>query len=127
MRVTKTDVEKILEIDSAITDVDAFIETANLLMKNAGLEDTDLDETTLTNVELWLSAHFIAIRDPRIASEGAGSVSASYQHKLGTGLESTMYGQQAVALDTSGKLKLLVTGSAEDIATSSGVSIGFLG
>ena len=61
-------------------------------------------------IERWLSAHFIAVMDQRAAREGVTPVSISYQYKLGLNLQSTMYGQQAILLDTSGALGRLNRG-----------------
>jgi len=64
-------------------------------------------DTRLELIERWLSAHFIAIRDPRVASEGAEGLSQSFMYKVGLGLQQTTYGQQAMLLDTKGGLSSL--------------------
>jgi hypothetical protein len=109
VRVTKSQVEEIIDIDSSITDISAFITAANTII-NATLADTDLTEAVKTEIERWLSAHFVAIRDQRAAAEKAGSVSVNYQYKLGTNLQCTMYGQQACMIDTTGILAGLSNG-----------------
>ena len=55
----------------------------------------------------WLAAHFLAVADPRETSECVGTGSWSFEGKNanGVGLKSTQYGQMALALDTSGKLR----------------------
>jgi len=107
-RVTVAEVKQIIEIDSTISDTDlgVFITAANLVVTNTCI-DSALDDTTLKEIERWLSAHFIAIRDMRSDSEKAGEVSIKYQYKLGLRLEVTMYGQQAMLLDFSGALSAL--------------------
>ena len=54
-----------------------------------------------------MAAHFVAIRDVRSASETAGPVSQSFQHRVDLNLNQTQYGQQALILDTSGYLASL--------------------
>src|SRR6516164_4171028 len=55
-------------------------------------------------IERWLAAHFYTIYDNQLASGRAGSVGASFQYKTGFGLKNSMYGQQAILLDTGGAL-----------------------
>ncbi len=104
-RVTPTEVKEIIEIDSTITDpqIEVFIISANLLTNRCeanGLTDAD----TLKEVERWLSAHLVAIRDTRSSSEKADVVAQSFQYKLGLNFNVTMYGQQALLMDASGTL-----------------------
>jgi len=58
-------------------------------------------------IERWLSAHFYAVMDPRSVMEGAGSVKQELQGKVDLGLRSSLYGQQAMRLDTQGALAIL--------------------
>lgn len=98
-RVTAAEVTAIIETD--IADISPFITAANLIVTE---HSSTLDDTTAKEVERWLSAHMVAIRDMRVSSEKAGSVGQNFQHKLEVGLQVTMYGQQALALDSSGGL-----------------------
>lgn len=106
-RVTAADIQEILDVSSdvltATPDLTPYITAANLLVTDL-LGSSSLSDDTLKEIERWLAAHFVAIRDPRTASEKAGSVGESYQYKLGLRLEVTTYGQQAIALDTTGTL-----------------------
>jgi hypothetical protein len=105
-RVTEAEVREIIEVDAALV-LTPFITIANLLVTThlaAEISDTDL----LKEIERWLAAHFVAVRDPRATSESIDSVSRSFeQMKMGEGLMGTRYGQQAALLDTSGKLQNL--------------------
>jgi hypothetical protein len=58
----------------------------------------------LTIIETWLSAHFVAIRDPRYQAETMGAASATYINSPGPNLALTPYGQQAMLLDSTGNL-----------------------
>jgi hypothetical protein len=59
-------------------------------------------------LERWLSAHFYCMMDPNYKSKSTAGASATFQRPQdGKGLESTSYGQMAVAMDYSGALKNL--------------------
>jgi hypothetical protein len=83
-----------------------FIEAANQLVTDC-CDGAGYASAKLELIERWLAAHFYAIRDPRVADERAGAVSASYMHRVGLHLAQTTYGQQAMLLDTAGGLALL--------------------
>lgn len=113
-RVTVADVDVILERDATVvTDAqaDVFITTANLIV-NGNLLDTssELTDAELKEIERWLSAHLMVMKDRRVSSEGAGGVSASYIGSVGMNLQASTYGQQAMVLDRSGTLQSLNTG-----------------
>lgn len=104
IRVTIDEVREIIEIDPAITQTTVFLTFANQLVDEL-LADSDHSEARLKEIERLLAAHFICLRDPRVTSEGAGGVSASYQSTVAVGgLRNTHYGQQACLLDTTGTL-----------------------
>ncbi len=106
-RVTAADVQEIIEVSAevlaATPDLTPYITAANLMVTDL-LGSSSLSDGTLMEIERWMAAHFVAIRDPRRQQERAGSVSESYQYKLGLRLEVTTYGQQAILLDTTGTL-----------------------
>ena len=105
-RVTEAEVREIIDVDASL-DLTPFITAANLLVTKV-ITDSSMTDEHLKEIERWLSAHFTAIRDQRSATEqaGAGGATAqiSYQYKLGLNLQVTLYGQQALLLDTSGAL-----------------------
>lgn len=109
-RTTSLLVGGIIEVDSSIT-VDPFIDVANELVTECCTgdngPDTEYTETRLELIERWLAAHFYAIRDMRPDNEKAGSVAEKYQYKVDLYLANTMYGQQALILDTNGGLAAL--------------------
>ena len=51
-------------------------------------------------IERWLAAHYYKAFDMDLAAAKAGSVSVSYQFKIGLGLKSSRYGLAAMQLDT---------------------------
>ena len=120
-RITSEDIEAIIDFDPSIEDLTPFIAAAEELVTElcAGTLNQPVSEgfrnTTATPwvpytsnrlaiIETWLAAHFLAIRDPRYASESIGAASASYQQMVGLNLGLTPYGQQAMLFDTHGNL-----------------------
>jgi len=92
-------------ISTTLTEeqINAFINTAHHVV-DANLSATGLDGDLLTDIELWLSAHFLAVRDQRASEERFTDYSVKYQGQSGLGLQSTTYGQQVLALDFTGTL-----------------------
>ena len=123
-RTTAVAVEGIIEVDVSIS-LTPFIEIANSLVTELCLL-SNYSVARLELIERWLSAHFYAIRDPRVSSERAGGVGANYQYQLGKGLQVTTYGQQVMILDTDGSLASL-NKSAEEGTGKAIVGISWLG
>lgn len=110
-RVTSEEVFAI--IDTSLIDIDVFITTANMLV-TAYLATAGLSDEVLKEVEKYLAAHILSLRDPRTKSEGVDVLSESYQGQWGMGLNGTSYGQTAILLDTSGILgKMTKSGFAK--------------
>lgn len=105
IRATEGEVLKIT--DTELTDLKPFIRTASILVDSLAARDTnsDLTAATLKQIEVWLAAHFVALRDPVALSEKTGEAQITYfLGKPGMGLEATPYGQAAISLDTTGRL-----------------------
>jgi hypothetical protein len=101
-RVDPEQVKEIVDTDLADGSIIAHIQFANTLASRCvGLSTTELEQ-----IELLLSAHFVAIQDPLLASESIGGEFSVNYHKgqLKDGLKFTAWGQQALALDTTGTL-----------------------
>lgn len=115
VRTTREEVEGIIEVDAGIVPDDAamvpFILVANELVTECCTGDngpaTAYTDERLELIERWLAAHLYTNRDPRVASEAAGSVSASYQSAVAIGFDTSHYGQTAMRLDTNGGLAQL--------------------
>ena len=105
-RVTAPDITAIMDIDDSITDLTPFITMGNVFVNDA-LSGQGLSETLLTEIEKNVVAHLICSRDPRAAEEragGGGEVQVKYMGTWGEGLKSTPYGQNALLLDSTGRL-----------------------
>ena len=111
-RVTVSEVRSIIDVDSSITDADVavFINAANLIVTQ---NVTGLNDDLTKEIERWLSAHLLAVRDRRPIHKEIGDTVERYGEKLWKGLESTIYGQQVVLLDSTGTLIGTGKGKAE--------------
>ena len=105
LRTTDAAVKGIIEVDALISTV-PFIEVANDLVTEL-CTSSSYTSTKLELIERWLSAHFYAIRDQRVDTEKAGSVSQKFQYKVDLNMFQTIYGQQAMLIDTAGNLAAL--------------------
>lgn len=109
-RVTPAEVRQILSTGLTDLEIGAYIVAANSFVV-ANLGPAGLTEIQLKEIERWITAHFIAsTREQQSKEEGAGGAYVKYQGVTGEGLSATMYGQQAVLLDTSGTLAEIVGG-----------------
>lgn len=108
MRVTPAEVLVIMDnvtLDEAI--VNSYIIGANAMVTDI-FGTSSLVETTLKEIERWVSAHLIAVTRERMAKkEGAGGAFIEYAGSFGEGLQSTTFGQTAIALDYTGTLAAL--------------------
>lgn len=101
-RVTVSEVREI--IDTGLTDagVASCITAANVLINSKSEMLEHLDESVLTQIELWLSAHNVSVADPRVTEERTRETAIKYaQPEAGRGLARSTYGQVALALDTT--------------------------
>lgn len=87
-------------------DTTSFIETADLIVSE-NLADKGLSSNRLKQIELYLAAHFVALVEEsgNIIKARIGEATEEYNNKTGMSFEMTRYGQQAIALDTTGTLK----------------------
>ncbi len=103
-RIEVANVRDILDTNLTDAQLHAYMNAANLTVTNV-LGSANLGAETLAAIELWLSAHYAATVDKRPESEKIGDeYQVKYEGKTGMGLKATLYGQQALALDPTGKL-----------------------
>lgn len=106
---TVEEVRLICPTTATDAQVQMCIDMAQVLVSTS-LAGTAQSEQTLWAIELQLSAHYVCLIDPRVKDIGDGDTRASLQRgQDGKGLESTQYGQAAIALDGSGTLGSLGT------------------
>lgn len=106
-RVTGSEVLLIIETTLQAYQIEPLISAANKLVtaKCAGFYTDD----ELKEIERWLSAHFVAVRDPSqsVVEKQIGEAREKYgrmKTNPGRGLEATPYGQQVLMLDYKGRL-----------------------
>ncbi len=103
-RVTDVEVKQIIEVNpSLIPTTDPFILTATTLVDEL-LLTLGYSDPMLKQIELYLSAHFTAMKQRQLDSEDFGDSENSYIGEVGKGLDFTQYGQQAKILDFEGGL-----------------------
>lgn len=110
LRISISQVRSCVDLSSKFIDsmVTQCIVTANAVT-DGPLADQSLTEAILTQIELYLAAHYCSLREPQIFEEewgGRDSIAKEKRAKasVGVGLNATWFGQQAIFLDTSGTL-----------------------
>lgn len=104
-RVRHLDIQEITESQLDEPIVNAFINTANQLVENL-LVGQGLGEETLTEIEKYLTAHFMTLLEPKAHSEQIDTeYRVTYQGQTKMRLEASFYGQTALLLDSSGSLQ----------------------
>lgn len=108
--VTSQDVQALVPFIAADSLLDPFIVTADLIVQE-DLAGQGLSTPRLTQIELYLAAHFALVVFERggLQSQRVGSASGPQDvykaiDSENLGFLSTRFGQQAVALDTSNTL-----------------------
>jgi len=114
--VVDTQVQQLVPQIKDLTLLDTFIQTADILV-NEELTGRGLSIPRLTQIELFLAAHFATItfergglQSQRIGFQGPEDVYKAID-KDDKGFMSTRFGQQAVALDSTGRLAALSKGN----------------
>lgn len=109
--VLPIDVAKVFNpnLDISTVDLSPFIEAADLLVVEE-LTGRGMSNDRLKQIELYVAAHFVTVTLERgglqIQQIGFGGPRDEYKgiEDSAVGLMSTRFGQQAVMLDTSGRL-----------------------
>jgi len=128
----RTSVDQVLSIIEIELDenenpdnLQPFIDTATLvvdrILSEAATAPSDAEQEL---VERWLSAHYYHILRNQRDRERAGPVDETSQHYVNWGFQTTMYGTQAMTLDSTGILAKINAEirrgpSAETLAASS--------
>ena len=106
-RATASEVRQLADLPASVS-VDLFISHANLLV-NEELNTGTLSEARLTAIENLLAAHFtvLATEKGALASTEIGDSRDRLHNIYDKGLQSTRFGQQAIMMDTTGRLREL--------------------
>jgi len=114
-RVADSEVKALVD---TVRDATPFIRTASLIIDEE-LADQGMTDGRLTQIELYLSAHFLTVAEERggMIRSATGESAETYSdiYKGMEGFNITRFGQQAISLDESGKLASMskVGGKAE--------------
>jgi hypothetical protein len=109
VRVNAPEVKQVFG-DTSVSDDDIalLVDIASRHVDDV-LSSTTLTAGTLKDIELYLAAHLLALRTGNFSRRKVNDSEDEYALKTGEGLKSTRFGQQAISLDTSGKLAALGT------------------
>lgn len=106
-RATDAEVRDIIP-KTSIDDLTPFINAANSVVDT--LIDCDLSDSQLLQVEIWLSAHYAAVSDPKLALQSEKFEGESNTYSRGStdksGIISTQYGQMANTLSNGCLIEL---------------------
>lgn len=104
-RVSLQDVKNIMDTSLDNSEIFPMINQANRIVTRQ-LSGEGMTSDQLSDIEMWLAAHLIAITKERQAeSEQLQDARVQYQGNFGQALRSTTYGQMVITLDESGKLQ----------------------
>lgn len=109
MPVNAADIRRLVPVPSDRTDEDLqpFLDAASLI-RTEDLSSSGFSVTRLDMIELYLAAHFtvVAVEFGGLRSWQTGQSKEEYKGVQfdKVGIESTRWGQQAIALDTTGTL-----------------------
>lgn len=105
-RVSAATVKEVVRtsLTDAVLDSN-HIDTANVFV-TTHLASSGLSDEILEKIELYLAAHYVALTEEggAITRSKLGDADESYANIYGQGLQGTRFGQQALALDTTGTL-----------------------
>lgn len=107
-RTNVADVKNVFETELSDRQLQLFVDDANALVTSKlGGEGVGTD--LLARIERYVACHLASTHDPRTLSESVSDASAKFEGRVRSfdfvGLESTFYGQQAIALDPTGNLR----------------------
>lgn len=119
-RATDADVrELVIDMESTVS-TSPYIATAGIVISEL-LGDAGLSETLLTQIEIYLAAHFavLAVEKGGLRQETIDDITVGYQTGIvfsSRGFNATRFGQTAVAMDTSGILSAASSPDRKGIA-----------
>lgn len=107
IRTEECKVREIIDTDPDL-DILPFITYANTMTDKIATRATDMAITVtaaeLLLIETYIAAHFYALKDPQYIEKQTGKARAVFQGQTGMALNSTFWGQMALAMDPTGVL-----------------------
>lgn len=113
MSATAEDVCFIYDTSLNEPTIEAMLTTAETIIATYidPLADARVTGTVRDQIKIWLGAHFCAIRDPQAKEESSDGIRTVFHGKSDLGLNATIYGQQAILIDPTGKLRKIDKGT----------------
>jgi hypothetical protein len=109
-RVTDSEVLELMGNPEIESGIGIYIEVAHNLVNRVFEGDLNILQSTLKELELFITAHIITSTVLRQAvKEQVGDASVEYNKLTGDGLQSTSYGNVALMIDYTGKLRSMVS------------------
>lgn len=96
-RTSYADVTARIDTDLSQPQVESFIDDANAWVTDF-LASEDVSSARLTQIELYLSCHYVTLRDPRLRQQQVEDVRETLQRDT----QVTEYLRQAIAEDPTG-------------------------
>ncbi len=120
--VTEDLVKEIYDIQDDAHSILPFIMVAEQLTNKIEAyilsKDEVVDTANITEIQRWLSAHFMTAQEKITKSEKVSDVGESYDLSTKVGLANSHFGQTAILLDSSGYLRKLDNGEMSSITVS---------
>lgn len=116
MRSTANDVKQVISTTMADPQIQSLGSVACAYMDQVFSGDVTLSEELLRHIETYITAHLISIHSPEeglMKTHEVGETKIELTLNPGTGLGASRFGQQAMLLDLTGKLKAAQTTMAE--------------
>lgn len=115
-RTTSELVANVLGLDGPRLEIDQFIDMSSTFVdEELDVADGGLSAARLKDIETLLAAHYYSLRGGRgpLAAETISDASERYHNIFDSGLKATVYGQQAIELDTTGRLAEIAAQAAK--------------
>lgn len=105
MRTTISDVRIVIPTGLEDLEISGLMKIANRMVTTV-LSTTVLEESTMRDIETWLTAHLIAMgKERQTREERVGDMWLKFSENKEQFLLSTTYGQMVLMLDTSGSFQ----------------------
>lgn len=106
MAVSPDQVKDIISTTEGDPVIQVMLETADVIIVEH-IDPHSPSTAVRDKLQLWLAAHFLAIKDRRVQERSADGIRTQYQGVSSMGLRHTSYGQQAMVIDPTGVLSRL--------------------
>lgn len=111
--ITSEQVKSIIETQLSDDDITPYITTADVVVEER-LDNKGLSDELLTQIKIFLAAHFLAItKERQLKGQKYGDASEFYQGMTKMDLDASFYGQTASWLDPTGTLSQIGYDKAE--------------